>query len=445
MLAMVASLISAVAIQQAVLDCTPAVYDSPVTGETVLSAPDDTWTSLRLGLRTSEEGAVQFVRQPSATIAPEAGGGWKLGAYDPAVDQQTVLVWGTDAEVYCVQALPSVLTPPPTPTVTPPVTPPEVTPGEGPYLPSECKRAGSEWLQKLRLGSNATVIVVGLGGGICWRNRDYGVVGDPIHVAVFTDDNASWQASNIVFEPCSLEPGAPSIYVSGDLSDLSALTSRNLNRTFRRYGHLPRTCFNRTVSIDLTPSAGPAQIARIQLEQFNRYRAGVQVGVLFTELHSREFGLREVSQTSADGTTSSENVIFLRQLDGEGPRYFASLTIYSFLRYLGELGGSVPFPGRDIVHDQSLVDRLGLILGVGLSDPGEEFIGGFGLEVVRGLSVTGTWYFKQVDELSGISLGDVFDGEEDDIPITRTWKSDFELGLSIDIRYITALFQSGGS
>ncbi len=113
--------------------------------------------------------------------------------------------------------------------------------------------------------------------------------------------------------------------------------------------------------------------------------------MVFTDLHDQTFGLRP------DGT--GQNLIFNEGPIDDGPRYFASLVVYGILHYLGTLGGG-NYPGRDIVNDNSIVDRLGAVMGVGAA----------------------------------------FAGTADEIPLKKRWENDFTFGFSIDMRYVADLF-----
>lgn len=424
--------VSLVTLQAAPQPCADPSRELPASG--LIPAPSG-YTTLFLGT------LVKGVLTEGVRMSPESAGQWMVERMD--FENSGVLVWKNDQGTSCYQTVtvPAPQNPDSTRTDTTRVT-------VKTYTADGCRAAAGDWMSDTGIdGKGETVIIVEPGRGVCYRSEDYGVVGDPIYVGVFTHDQTTWARSNISFEPCSLEPDAPAIYSSGSLSAFGRQTATD-GQPYFLFRHLPRACFNKSVSIEVSTlasaGAGAVERERLQLNQFDRYRAGLQLGVVFTDLHRNTFGVRDNVVTADDGTSTTDKVVYLRELEGQGPRYFASLTIYSVLHYLGELAGGGRYLGRDIVHDQSFVDRLGLVLGVGLKSPGDEFVGGFGLEVVRGLSLNGVWYFTKIDELSGLSIGEKFSGQAADIPVTKTWASKFELGMSVDARYMTALFQSGG-
>jgi hypothetical protein len=89
-----------------------------------------------------------------------------------------------------------------------------------------------------------------------------------------------------------------------------------------------------------------------------------------------------------------------------------------------------------------LLDRVGGVLGVGLNDPGRRFMAGFAIEAVRGINILAVWDFARVKTLADIEPGDVFIGEEDDIPVRDEWRSSsLILGVGLDLRYVAALFE----
>jgi hypothetical protein len=169
--------------------------------------------------------------------------------------------------------------------------------------------------------------------------------------------------------------------------------------------------------------------ARATIEQATRYRATVNLGTLFTTLHDRSFALRP------DGANQR---IYAQGPDNAGPEYYAAFVLYALPRYLGALAGR-RYAGRDVVHETTLVDRLGGIMGVGLKDPRRQFITGLAVEALPGVSVTGTWYFSRVTQLAGVNEGDVFTGPAASIPTRQAWEHDFAWGVALDLRYVSAL------
>jgi hypothetical protein len=172
--------------------------------------------------------------------------------------------------------------------------------------------------------------------------------------------------------------------------------------------------------------------SRYTLSQSGRYRGTLQVAALFTSLHEESFGLR---------TTDSTRIFSKGPIDN-GPDYVAAVVIYSLPRYLLNLvSGRLDFGGRDILHDQTIIDRVGGVAGVGLKNPGKRFVFGFSLEALYGVNALFVWDRARVPQLAaGLTDGSVFTGPAEDIPTVDIWKTKFEFGLSLDLRYITALF-----
>lgn len=298
----------------------------------------------------------------------------------------------------------------------------------------QCAQAASRWRSEIRreVGSERFTQIVFLEDrGICYRNRDYGVTGDPIYVGVFTDDKDAWDGVGIQFEPCAIESPAPAILVTDKPTALGRFQADVEEWVLRTYP--PRTCYNNSVVVTVRGRAGGNELtARATLEQAQRYRATMHLGSAFTELHDRSFGLRP------DGANQR---IFGKGPDDRGPEYYAAVVLYALPRYLPSLFGGERYPGRDVVHDQGIADRIGGVVGVGISDPRKQFVAGFAFEVLAGVNVTGTWYFTRVTRLTGVNEGDVFTGTEAQIPTRQQWDEEFVLGLSLDLRYAATLIQ----
>lgn len=344
-----------------------------------------------------------------------------------------------------------------TPTATPPATPrPDGTAStaaqdptrpieENRYGVSDCPRAGPDWLAKLRGQSAAarehlTVILFRENGVVCYRNRDYGVQGDPIYAGVFLSDPSRWDAVVAEHDPCSLQPEAPAVYVSGDISQLNL---RQSDQFYRVYPFPARSCYNASVAVRVKgplPAVGglPASQVNMQylLNQYARYRGTIQVGILNTPQHDTNFGLRDSAGTK---------LVFNKGPVNRGPEYVASLVLYGIPHYLPTLFGSGErYSGRDIINDQSLQDRLGAVLGVGLNSPGKRFVAGFSLEVIYGINILGVWDIAQITELVGLKEGQPGPARAEDIPTRKSWQRKFVTGLSVDIVYMSKLLKGAG-
>ncbi len=238
----------------------------------------------------------------------------------------------------------------------------------------------------------------------------------------------------VEFSPCSLEPESPQLYIG----DTHALDIRQAGaEAYEEFFFDPRRCFNSTVDITIKAGESKSKIAatgHYQLRQYNRYRGTLQLGTLFTDQHEVAFGL-----TTKDG----KNVIYNKGPINNGPEYTVSLVLYSIFRYVEDLfsSGTRHYSGRDIVNDRSLIDCLGGIVGVGLNNPGNRFVLGLSFEPIYGVNLIGVVDFARMNELgAGLSVGSEFSGAEETLPIRHSWSRRFVLGISLDLRYVTAIF-----
>lgn len=349
-----------------------------------------------------------------------------------------VLIWFTQANptgcfsaISVVSAASAVVPPPPSATTAPPAE------------TGECNSQRETWESELRerqRSGSMTVLVFDENGELCSWNRDYGVAGDPIFVGILTPvltdvDGRSLRVrwSPVRFENCALEPEGPRVFVgAGSFADV--LSARQSDQRVLLKSS-PRRCFNSGVTIVLRKLSPAAAEFRYPLAQYQRYDATLQFGTVFTRLHDHDFGLRPVG---------ADQVIVDRGPAGRGAEYVVSVVLYALPRQLEQMfqrfqGRDVP-RGRDIVHDNSLFDRLGGQMGVSLSHPGRRFVAGLTFELFRGVSVSYAREFARVRSLNGVAVGDVFTLPAEQIPTGDAWESAWVWGASIDLRYVTALF-----
>jgi hypothetical protein len=263
-------------------------------------------------------------------------------------------------------------------------------------------------------------------------------VGDLIYIGVLRKVAPEISPENkhfeIEFSPCSLEPESPQLYI-GDTHALDILKAAT--EGYEEFFFDPRRCFNSTVDITIKAGESKSSITvtgHYQLRQYNRYRGTLQLGTLFTDQHEVSFGL-----TTKDG----KNVIYNKGPINNGPEYTVSLVLYSIFRYVEDLfsSGTRHYSGRDIVNDRSLIDCLGGIVGVGLNNPGNRFVLGLSFEPIYGVNLIGVVDFARMNELgAGLSEGSEFSGAEETLPIRHFWSRRFVLGISLDLRYVTAIF-----
>jgi hypothetical protein len=294
------------------------------------------------------------------------------------------------------------------------------------YTERDCGKAGSEWLseisrQRTELDIKRITVLVFRGeSGLCFQNNERPTQGDPIYVGVFTAEPEVWTGT-ADFQPCSMEPSAPSILITDRLT-----VAARQSKEWYLLDYLPRRCWNPTVSLTVS---GTGRRVNYTLAQATRYRATLHLGTVFSETHDVTFGLRPESPTV--------NRIFSQGPTEKGPDYVASLVFYSILRYLPPLGGRPSYPGRDPVRDNAFADKLGAVIGVGLRDPRERFNVGFAFEIAAGVNILGVWDYAQTNILSGVKEGDVFTGSVEQIPVTKEWQRKFVMGVSLDLVYAT--------
>ena len=307
-----------------------------------------------------------------------------------------------------------------------------------------CNQAAQRWFatirgQRRKSGSrdDFTAVVFTRDGAVCARNRDYGVTGDPIYVGYWAMDNR-FVPTSVAFDPCELEKEEPSVYVPTNLENFKvhgAPTAQELPPVSPVYEG--RTCFNRTVTVEVTASdagdAGKAVTWRTAIAQHTRYRATAQIGIISTDLHESDFTLI----TDSSGTQR----IFNKGPVDDGPEWYANVVIYGIGHYLRDLGGKTRYQGRDIIHDQSFNDRLGVYFGAALDEPTKRLSAGFSFELLAGVNLLGGYERARVNELVGFSDGDPFTGATADLPIRDRWQGDWRWGVALDLRYLIAIFQ----
>jgi hypothetical protein len=371
---------------------------------------------------------------------------------DPAThaDNQVQLRWGkaADPTAGCLQPFTVSSPPPQTPTApagaaTPPAAGTTGTTSSTVNV-QDCQSQGQQLRKTIRtqrkLGSSApddfSLIVFCRDVTALQIDRDYGVQGDPIYVALY--DDGTLLSPHAELPACSIESAGPRIFQS----ETSLPTASGLQSTqaFRIQELLDRACFDTSVEIDLKAQRTDIATQKLAdvsqtyvLGQSVRYNATLQVGPLFTDQQPHTFGL----------SVDSQNVshILDKGPTGRGPEYLGTLVLYALPRQLRSLFGGKPYHGRDILHEQKFADRLGGVLGAGLSDPSKLFVAGLSFEIFSYVNLTAVYSWARLPELSGVKAGDVFTGTAAQIPVQDQWQGHFELGLSVDLRYAAALLK----
>ncbi|HZF09225.1 MAG TPA: hypothetical protein VFE33_10595 [Thermoanaerobaculia bacterium] len=369
---------------------------------------------------------------------------------DPAThaDNQIQLRWGkaADKTAGCLQPFTVSSSPPPS-TVSNPAA--ATTPATGTTSSTgstvnvqDCQSQGQQLRKTIRtqrrLGSSTpddfSLIVFCRDVTALQIDRDYGVEGDPIYVALY--DDGTLLSPHAQLPACSIEAAGPRIFQSE--TSLPSASGLQSTQVFRIQELLNRACFDTSVEIDLKAQRTDMATQKLAdvsqtyvLGQAVRYNATLQVGPLFTNQQSHTFGL------SVDSSNVSH--ILDQGPTGRGPEYLGTLVLYALPRQLASLFGGKPYHGRDIVHEQKFADRLGGVLGTGLSNPSKLFVAGFSFEIFSYVNVTAVYSWARLPELSGVQAGDVFTGTAAQIPVQDQWKGHVEFGLSVDLRYAAAL------
>jgi len=185
-------------------------------------------------------------------------------------------------------------------------------------------------------------------------------------------------------------------------------------------------------AVSINNEGQAAVSASSTLSLYPRHTATVHLGVLNSKLREPDFGLR---------ASGGQMLITDREADTRGPQYVALVVVQALPRYLR--AGGLSYPGRDLLHDNEVQDRLGLALAFGLKEPTKRF--GFGLtyELAKGINVVAVREWVKRSQLDGAQLGDAFTGAATDIPKRQAWSKDWSFGLSFDIGYVTSVFSGG--
>ena len=393
------------------------------TASQALSAtltPPTGFVSVKIGPRDGSGKSSVLTANAAGVVAVDAPtlALWQEVAKFPA----SVLLWTAADGRTCAQTFagaPAVMAPPAGSTTS-----------DGDPATGNCASDGQAWLNQLeptKRSPRVTVILFN-GPNACYRSdvhpRKPAAHGDPIYVGVLTQTLSEWSAAEAAFSPCDIESA-----IVIQPHDAFPASLRNAGG-WRLKKFLPRSCWNDAVTISIT-GPGPAK-AGLVLQQYPRYRATVHLGLAATEFHETTFGLR------TDGTAKK---IFSKGPSGKGPEYTASVVFYSVLKYVPPLFGGRPYKGREIRNEQNVFDRIGFAAGVGVKDPFKRFVTGPTFEVVAGVNLFLGWDFYQVPQLAGVKDGDVFTGEEAQIPVTREWQKKKVAGVTFDLAYAAKLFK----
>lgn len=166
------------------------------------------------------------------------------------------------------------------------------------------------------------------------------------------------------------------------------------------------------------------EIRRFVLRVLKNYIAAFRLGVGQSNIRFNDYDLRP----PAGGGTA--NVVTNRADEDGEPRYFVSMVFYAW--HFWDNGF---WNGRDLAEPPGLLDRLNPYVGVGLKDPGREYLAGLTFELARGLDVVWGVHIARTEELTnGVTEGSAFTGAKADLPTRYEWETSAQfLGLSADL------------
>jgi hypothetical protein len=315
-------------------------------------------------------------------------------------------------------------------------------------------------LARTRGDFNFTVVLFD-STGPCYLSRQFGSEGDPIAVGYVSIGSA---AVSLELDPCGTLAAAPKVLISADVSTIN-LQADVAGEPQAQWFPPLRRCFGTAAGIKLTLELdGKPKPLAYTLKQFERYRATLQIGVAASELHQRTFGLQPSGTVKKIIETSAAE---------RGPEYIASIVFYGVSHYFKrpafaparivervpsravqaarpaeraarpqqwETPGREAYFGRDPVNENSALDRIGLVMGAGLNQPGRRFHVGGAFELLTGVNLFLTREFVRSPELEGYAIGDEFAGEAAAIPVRDHWRQRWSAGIALDARYALALF-----
>lgn len=296
-----------------------------------------------------------------------------------------------------------------------------------------CRDKARVWIDEIIKTNQAkmnhfTMVLFGGDGGLCFTTLRPPAEGDPIFVGLVAPK--SQKISESKFEPCSREPEIGKIFFSTGFDRGGEVQSNNIGEEITLHKLDPKRCFDSKVDVTVADGVNRWHYA---VEQFARYRATLQLGIVLTDQHVRTFSLRP-------DNAGNQRVVD-EGPDDTGPEYAASLVLYGLPKYLGSLFGGERYLGRDIVNDAGFLDRVGGVVGVSLTRPTRRFMAGFAFEAIAGINVTLVYDVAKLNRLNGLAEEDIFSGKVEELPMRNFWDQRWVLGFSLDARYVNALFK----
>jgi hypothetical protein len=182
------------------------------------------------------------------------------------------------------------------------------------------------------------------------------------------------------------------------------------------------------VEIAVRAESGEQSLGTFDFGVNRLYHGAISLGVLWTTLGDPEFGLVFNGQDSV--ITQTEDPPGADKAEPNGGRFLWGLFYHPFI------------PKRDIEKEKT---RATFALGVGLNDVSENFFLGGSLDAASSVYLVVGLHAGRVtdiDERSGLRLGDPFEGTSDQIPTVRKWKVGFFIGGSVDVRAAVQLLRA---
>jgi hypothetical protein len=290
---------------------------------------------------------------------------------------------------------------------------------------SACQDAGDQWNTALKSTSNGkpfNVIVFNDSAQACYSSSSKFVASNPFYVGVLTTTPDSWALPTI--DPCGLESASPVVLAPAALVPAALAPTGKLIR----FG--PYFCTAPKVTITMTQGTGTdGKSGAYSFDQYQRYHATLQVGLLSTAHNDQSFSLVK---------SGDQNLIFSQGPEGRQIVSTATIVIYAIPRYLS----NHHYAGRDPVNDMDTIDKIGFALGADLKNPERRYVAGLTYELFKGVNLMAVHEWARVKTLAaGYKVGDAFADTAANLPLTDRSRGGWVFGLAIDARYATGVLQ----
>jgi hypothetical protein len=182
------------------------------------------------------------------------------------------------------------------------------------------------------------------------------------------------------------------------------------------------------VSISALSAKGAVPTGSFQFGVNALYSGAFSFGAIRTNLRNPTFGL------VAKGADSVISIV-----QDDKPRILYTLTYTPFI-----------WGKRDIEKDSPALNirRLNPMFGVVLNDISNNFVIGASYDMMSSVYLTAGAHFGRVQTLDtdgGVTLGSTFSAPRSEIPVTKSWHSDWFVGVSLDVRAAVQLLNKAVS